>query len=128
MEFQLFPQRMTMFRVSNNCMFCTEPKGQVYECYVYLQEKCGYYSCGNCRDKLQAAVKQWNEQLAFGRANRLQNRDIFIKRKSGEMQLGWRLNNPFVSMHEERETLHCVNAELGLVRWCYIDDLLIWNP
>ncbi len=128
MDFQLYPQRMTMFQIADNCMFCQDPKGSVFESYVYLPEKAGYYSCGNCRDKLRAAVKYWNEHLAFGRANRLGQQEIFIKRQSGEMQSGWRLNNPFVSMHEERETLQCVNSELSLARWCYVDDLLIWNP
>jgi hypothetical protein len=126
----MFPRRLTFIQMADTCMFCDNPKGESKCYYVYLQTKMGYISCNNCHSKMEEAVKEWNEQLAYGRANYLKETEIKIKRSSGEIEDGWIIDNPFSNVSDTSglEMLHCFNKEKNLNRWCNIDDLLELNP
>ncbi len=127
----MYPRRLTFIQVADMCMFCDDPKGETHTYTVYDELKMGYISCPSCQTQAEAAVKEWHETMAYGRAKYLQNADnIKIKRSSGEIEDGWKIDNPFigVSRTDGRETLHCCNKENSINKWCYVDDLIEMNP
>lgn len=126
----MFPRRLTFIEMGDSCMFCDNPKGESHCCYVDLLTKMGYISCKNCHFKMEEAVKEWNEKLAYGRANYLKNKEIKIKRSSGEIENDWIINNPFSNICDTSglEMLHCHNVKKDISKWCYVDDIIELNP
>ena len=125
----IHPRRLVWLQVSDNCMFCSEPKGQSYMTYVALEARMGYISCESCREQMETAVEFWRTHKAYGQANHLKDQiDLKIKRSNGLMEGGWRLNNPLVSFADDgRTTIHCYNETQNIGKWCYMDDVLEWN-
>lgn len=128
---KMYPRRLTFIPVADMCMFCDDPKGETQTYTVYDELKMGYISCPRCEYLAEAAVKEWHATMAYGRANYLKNADnIKIKRSSGEIEDGWKIDNPFISISrtDDRETLHCCNKNNSMNKWCYVDDLIELNP
>lgn len=125
----IHPRRLVMLSLGNNCMFCKDPKGESYTTYVALVEKLGYISCSDCRDKMRTVADFWRTHRAYGQANHLKDRtDLKIKRSNGDIDSGWRLNNPFV--HKEYDgtiTIHCYNATQNISKWCPMESILELN-
>jgi len=125
----IYPQRLVMIQLGNNCMFCTEPNGQSYTRYADVYNKLGYIYCNKCEEHAINAVKVWHEKVAYGPANYLKNKDIKIKRTSGEIESGWVLDSPIISHDDEgNETTHCYNETFDLGKWCLLKDILELNP
>ena len=123
------PRRLVMIKIQNNCMFCENPQGPSYIIYVYLEELVGYIYCANCKDSAVECSKYWNNNVAFGKANYLKEKDIQIKRTSGIIESGWKLSNPFIRTNPKgMETIHCYNKTQDLGRWCNLVDILDLNP
>jgi hypothetical protein len=110
-------------------MFCPDPQGESYITYVDLTSKMGYISCNECREKMMEAVEFWKTNRAYGKANYLQDRDIKIKRSNGDIESGWRLNNPFINTSDEDQTtIHCYNESKNIGKWVLLDSILELNP
>ena len=126
----VYPRRLTFIQVEDMCMFCDYPKGKTLTYMVYPEMLMGYISCPNCESKAEEAIKIWNEQLSYGRLHYLKDKDIRIKRSSGEIEYGWIMDNPIICFSQDngRETIHCYNKEKDIGKNCYVDDLLILNP
>ena len=123
------PTRLVMIYCQDNCMFCEDPKGPSYMKYVHLEEKLGYIYCKNCQGSADEAIEYWTNNVAYGKANYLQHRDIQIRRTSGEIESGWEVYNPFVYTNEEGlDKIQCYNKTQNLCRWCKLDDILELNP
>jgi len=123
------PRRLVMIKIQNNCMFCENPQGPSYIIYVYPEELVGYIYCANCKDSAVECSKYWNNNVAFGKANYLKEKDIQIKRTSGIIESGWKLSNPFITFNPKgMETIHCYNKTQDLGRWCNLVDILDLNP
>ena len=128
---KMHPTRLTFIQVEDMCMFCDDPKGETHTYTVYDELKMGYISCPNCINLAEEAVKRWHETMAYGRAIYLKDSDnIKIKRSSGEIESGWKIDNPFIGISriDGRETLHCCNEKNNMNKWCYVDDLIEMNP
>jgi hypothetical protein len=125
----VYPQRLVMIHIQDNCMFCENPKGECYHNYVYLQEHYGYITCANCIEKGKEAATYWNKHIAYGKANYLKDQSITIKRSSGELDEGWALDNPLLGIARNgTDTIHCFHSEKQLGRWCYLDEIVRLNP
>ena len=126
----VYPRRLTFIQVEDMCMFCDYPKGKTLTYMVYPEMLMGYISCPNCESKAEEAIKIWNEQLSYGRLHYLKDKDIRIKRSSGDVEYGWKMDNPIICFSQDngRETIHCYNKEKDIGKNCYVDDLLILNP
>jgi hypothetical protein len=125
------PVRLTFIQAEAMCMFCDDPQGKTQTYTVYNELKMGYISCMRCEYLAKAAVKEWHATIAYGRANYLKDADnLKIKRSSGEIEDGWRIDNPFIGISriDERETLHCSNKNNSMNKWCYVDDIIELNP
>lgn len=125
----IHPQRLVWIQMGDNCMFCPDPKGRSYSTYVDLESKMGYICCENCQEKMKTTAEFWRENKAYGKANYLKNRtDLKIKRSSGVIEEGWRLDNPFYKYDDAgRITIHCYNETQNIGKWCYMDDVLELN-
>jgi hypothetical protein len=125
----IYPQRLVMIRIEDNCMFCEDPKGPAFTKYVHLDDKMGYIYCEKCRAKVDATVAYWDNHLAYGPANYLKNQIIQIKRSSGLIETGWVLHKPYIMINSDgKEILYCYNQDQNLARWCIISDILALNP
>ena len=126
---EIFPQRLVWLRLGDNCMFCTDPKGQSYTTYVALEAKFGYISCADCIEKMRAAAEFWRTHRAYGQANHLKDRqDLKIKRSNGDIEAGWQLNNPLVNIeHDGQVTIHCYNESKDIGKWVFMESLLELN-
>jgi len=110
-------------------MFCEDPKGPSYMNYVHLEEKIGYIYCKNCQASADEAREYWMNNVAYGKANYLKNRNIQIRRTSGDIESGWEVYNPFIYTDNEGiDKIHCYNKTQGVVRWCKLEDILELNP
>lgn len=126
MEPILQPQRLTFFSVS--CMFCCH-NGELYTQYVHIEDKMGYVACKTCIPAMESAVKHWKETCAFGAANYLTDRLIKVRRTLGDVQPGWRLDNPFIDVDKDgQERIHCYYELENIGRWCLVKDILELNP
>ena len=114
-------------------MFCKNPKGASYTYYVCLQDKLGYISCEKCKDEGcgAKAVLNWNNTIAYSRANHLKDKNIKVKRseKNGERAIedGWILDYPLTRSEEGNEMIHCYNADQNISKWCYLDEIIELN-
>ena len=125
----VYPRRLVMIQIKNNCMFCEDPQGPSFITYVHFEELVGYIYCANCEDTAVECSKYWSNNVAFGKAKYLQGRDIKIKRTSGIIESGWELSNPFIrTNHKGIDTIHCYNKAQDLGRWCELDNILGLNP
>jgi len=125
----VYPQRLVMIQMGDNCMFCIDQKGQTFSRYVDLDSKMGYIHCNNCKEHSINAVKVWNEKLAYGQANYLKERIINVKRSTGEIESGWILYNPVISYDiDGNEIIHCYNETQKLSKWCLLKVILEINP
>ena len=133
----IYPRRMTMIQMGNNCMFCENPQGDSYMKYVSLEDKMGYIFCKECRDNgnVDKNMDIWNNHLSYGKAHYLKGRDIKIERSprpgdtNGFIESGWKLNNPVTSINcNFDEVIHCYNEELDLGKWCLIETIMKLNP
>ena len=127
---EILPRRLVFITLGKNCMFCPDPQGESYITSVDFESKLGYISCNACRGKMHFAADFWKKHRAYGAANHLKDRtDLKIKRSNGDMEDGWSLNNPVVNKEEDgRVTIRCYNDSQQIEKWCYIDNLLEWNP
>jgi hypothetical protein len=125
---QIYPRRLVFLQLG--CMFCSDPKGETYITHVALEDKLGYMSCSECREKMKAAVEFWRTQRAFGRANHLKERtDLKVKRSNGDIEAGWCLNNPIVNVDQDGQvTIHCYNKSKDIGKWVFMESLLELNP
>ena len=126
---EIHPWRLTMISMGDNCMFCKEPQGTSYITYVALEDKIGYISCAECREKMQSAVEFWRTHRAYGQANHLKERtDLKVRRTNGDIETGWCLNNPLVRYEDNGiVTIRCYNAEKNIGRWCQMETILELN-
>ena len=124
---EIYPRRLVFFQLG--CMFCENPQGPTYITHVALEDKMGYMSCGECKEKKQAAVEFWRTHRAYGQANYLKDRtDLKIRRSNGDIEDGWRLNNPLIRFEEDgKERIRCYNLEKNLERWCQMETILELN-
>jgi len=125
----IYPHRLVMIQLGDNCMFCINQKGETFTRYVDFHNKLGYIYCNKCEERTIDAIKVWKERIAYGPANYLKNKDIKIKRSSGEIESGWILDNPVISNDiDGNDTIHCYNQTHVLGRWCLLKDILELNP
>ena len=125
---EISPRRLTMVSIRDNCMFCKEPKGESYISYVALEDRIGYISCKECREKMKVAVDFWRTQRAYGQANHLKDRtDLKVRRSNGDIEGGWRMNNPLVR-YDDKIRICCYNQEKNIERWCRMETILELNP
>jgi transcription elongation factor Elf1 len=122
------PQRLVYVKIENNCMFCVNPVGPVYGRYVDIESNYGYIHCNKCPLIAEQMVNTWNKYIAYGRVKYLKNATIKIKRSSGVVESGWRINGPMV-IHDfsGNEIIHCVNQDNTIYRWCSINELMNLN-
>ena len=128
---EIYPRRLVWLQLGDNCMFCTDPKGESFMTYVALEAKMGYISCVNCREKMNEAVEFWRMHRAYGAANYLKDRtDLKIKRSNGDIELGWCLDNPLTIFDGDsgKETIHCYNKSQNVGKWCFVESVLALNP
>ena len=111
-------------------MFCETPQGPTYITHVALEDKFGYMSCGECREKMQFAVNFWRTHRAYGPANHLKDRkNLKIRRSNGDIEEGWCLNNPLIRYEDDgKVTIRCYNVDKKLERWCQVETILELNP
>ena len=125
----VYPCRLVFMQFTDNCMFCTTAKGDSYTQYVNLADRMGYIYCDRCKEIAEQTIQNWKENIAFGKANYLRDRDIKIKRTSGLIESGWELHNPFTHINEEGiETIQCYHKTLDMGRWCKLEEILALNP
>lgn len=125
----VYPCRLVFIQTQNNCMFCTTSKGDCYTQYVNLPERMGYIYCENCKEHANKATQHWKENIAYGEANYLRDRDIKIKRTSGLIENGWELHNPFTHINDQGiEMIQCYHKTLDMARWCKLEEILELNP
>ena len=125
----IYPRRLVMIQLGDDCMFCKDPHGVTLTRYVDLHTKLGYIYCSNCSATAAEAEKVWQEKIAFGKANYLKDKVIKVKRTSGEIESGWIIDNPIISWDgENKDTIHCYNATLNIGKWCVLEDILQLNP
>lgn len=125
----IYPQTLTFVRVVNNCMFCKYPIGQAYGRFVDDEAKYGYTYCNKCESSVDRTMELWNTYFAYGRAKYLHDKEIKIKRSSGEIESGWKLYNPIIGYDNYgNELIHCINYRHNLTKWCLIDDIIKMNP
>ena len=123
------PQRLVFVRVENNCMFCVDPSGPSYGRFIDDEAKYGYTFCGKCNSSVNRTMELWETYFAYGRTKYLQDKDIKIKRSSGIVEPGWKIDSPFVGYAPcGNEIIHCYNHSQNLVRWCKINDIIELNP
>ncbi len=129
MNNKIYPKRLVFIQMSENCMFCDNPKGEAFTNYVDLPNKMGYIYCNKCEKHAEKAVEEWKDSLMYGRANYLKNREIFIKRTSGDIEKGWKLCNPFLSYDINGiARIQCCNDSFKKERWCLLDEIIDLNP
>jgi hypothetical protein len=125
----IYPQRLVMIQLGDNCMFCIEQKGDTYTRYVDFHNKLGYIYCRKCEEYVTNAINIWKERIAFGSANYLKNKYINVRRSTGEIEPGWILDSPILSNDiNGNETIHCYNDKLNLGKWCTLKEILELNP
>ena len=123
------PQRLVMVRIENNCMFCQYPTGPSYGRFVDDEAKYGYIHCDKCMSSVNRTMELWDTYFAYGRVKYLQGQDIKVKRSSGAVDSGWKIDSPFIGYAPcGSEIIHCFNKEENLVRWCKVDDIMELNP
>lgn len=122
-----FPQRLVMFACENNCMFCTKPKGPSIVAYVDVRENMGFITCDLCKEKMEDAIKLWDEKEAYGKVRYLKDSIIKIKRTSGEIDDGWKLGSPFIKF-DQIDWVYCVDYTRDLQKWCQVEDIIRLNP
>ena len=124
---EICPKQLAWVQDQDVCMFCNNPKGSSLTSYVCMDSKLGYISCFACESKLEEAVKKWYEYYDI---NYLKNKDIKIKRSSGEIESGWRFLNPTSINCDDAQNMkiYCLNEIQELTKWCRIDDILKLNP
>ena len=119
------PQRIVFCAMK--CMFCEAMACLTH--YIYLPDRMGFMSCTMCQERMEQAVKNYKDTLAFGPANYLSGQTIKIKRSSGNIESGWILDNPFTSLTPEgEEMIHCYQARDNMGRWCRLVEILELNP
>ena len=124
----VYPCRLVMIQIQNNCMFCEKPQGQSFTQYVHLATRMGYIYCDKCKTAADEACAYWRDCVAYGKANYLKDRDIQVKRSSGIIEHGWELYNPFIHTNDEGiDKIHCYNKAQDLGRWCKLEDILELN-
>ena len=125
----VYPRRLVMLQMGENCMFCEDPKGSSYLRYVDIFSNLGYIYCSNCCAATEAAVIFWNNNIAFGPANYLKHRNIKVRRTSGEIDTDWIIDSPIISYDlEGNEVLHCYSEKKNIGKWCTIETILELNP
>lgn len=124
----IHPRRLVFIQVSNNCMFCEKPEGSSYIKHISIDDKIGYIYCGECTEKVDATIKIWHEKYAYGPANYLKDQDIKVPRSNGEIEDGWRLNNPFVENFIDGEQIICCEKDRTIEKWCFLKKILELNP
>lgn len=123
------PQRLVLVRIENNCMFCQNPIGSSYGRFVDDEAKYGYIHCSECESPVNHTMELWNKYFAYGRVKYLKDKEIKIKRSSGDIEGGWKIDSPFISYAPcGNEIIHCSNYAQSLSRWCLIDDVIKLNP
>ena len=123
------PQRLVMVRIENNCMFCENPTGSAYGRFVDTEAKYGYIYCDKCESSVNRTMELWSTYFAYGRVKYLQECDIKIKRSSGIIENGWKIDSPFIGHGPDwDELIHCSNYTLNLTRWCLVDEIIRLNP
>lgn len=129
MDELIYPRRLVMIQLYNNCMFCEKPSGVSYTMYVDFYNKLGYIYCINCELACKAAKTIWNEQVAFGPVNYLKDKLINVRRTTGEIESGWIIDSPLTSYNQDcKETIHCYHSEHDLGKWCLLEDIILLNP
>lgn len=125
---EIYPRRLVFFQLG--CMFCETPQEPSYITHVSLEDKMGYMACGECKEKMKAAVEFWRMHRAYGQANHLkEHTDLKIRRSNGNIEGGWRLNNPLVRFEDDgKEIIRCYKEEQNVERWCKMETILELNP
>lgn len=124
------PRYLVFIKCANDCSFCENPIGSTYLHYISVFEKFGYLSCKSCIETGQSHVKAWKETKAHGDANKLRGHQLNIRRSSGQIESGWKLNDesPVPVENDGKSHVCCINESLDLVKMCPIEDLLELNP
>jgi hypothetical protein len=123
------PRRLVFIEMWNSCMFCRELNYAAYLMHVSVEAKVGYICCPDCKEKAEEMMKIWNKKYAYGEANYLKDKAIKILRSSGEIEDGWRLNNPLIDVSPEGKIIiSCCHHEKKLEKWCYLRTILELNP
>ena len=121
------PSRMVMKPAINYCEFCINSKGISYDMYISYDERFGYISCYECKDKSKKAAEDWKAN-EYGKANFLQGKELKVKRSSGIIETNWKLdeNKKFIFLdYCGREHVFCTNIEY--YKWVLISELLELN-
>ena len=124
------PIRLVMISCVDNCQFCDNPKGEVFVKYLDLDNRYGFLNCKNCNDIADDIVEEWYSTKAWGTANCFRNKNIKIKRSSGDFESDWKLNKqkPFVeTIQENDEVVNCIKDDGSIMKYCSISDLFEWN-
>lgn len=116
------PITLVCVKLVDNCLFCQNPKGNVYLKYVCIELKKGYYSCDNCKDIMHAQIINWHNNHAYGDAKHLKDLVIKIKRSNGDIQDNYKIISPVVLSNK----IFCSNTFIS--RWCDIDEIIFLNP
>ena len=125
-------RRLTFISL-NACDFCTHVTNPgPYMHYISFETKNGWVSCGQeeCKRMGKRAIEYFMKHEAYGRANHLKDREINVKRTSGQMDNDWVLERsyPEVQMDHKGEEKVCVTKPIAFIeKWVSIDNLLSWN-
>jgi len=124
----IHPQRLVFVKIERNCMFCQYPTGPSYGRFVDVESMYGYTYCGKCISSVDRTMELWNTYFAYGRVKYLKDKEIKIKRSSGEIENGWKIDSPLIGYGPcGNEIIYCSNYKLNLTRWCSVDDIIELN-
>jgi hypothetical protein len=128
----VYPRRLVFIQVGNTCMFCENPQGNSYIRTVAIEAKMGYIHCGECKEKAEATAQLWHDKYSYGPAHYLKDKEIKVRRSNGEIETGWRLNNPMIEHYiddsENHQLIICCEKDKYMEKWCFLTTILELNP
>lgn len=135
-EKSIKPQRLTFLQAENNCQFCDNPKGPIYCHYTCNGSKMGFVTCEKCCEAGKCAVNMYMKHFAYGEANYLINKTFQIKRSSGKIESGWKLDPWYTFVDRiwdenrkvEGNAVYCSNYNDTVSKCILISDLIELNP
>ena len=54
----IYPHRLVMIQLGDNCMFCIKQKGETFTRYVDFHNKLGYIYCNKCEERVIDAIRE----------------------------------------------------------------------
>ena len=123
------PFRLVMICISDNCQFCSNPKGDIFQYFISLEHRLGFVSCEKCKPVASEYREIWLKTKAYGPASKFLGQKINVRRSSGVIESDWELNKeyPMIEYIDNEECVECINSNSQIKKMVRIDDLLNLN-